>query len=315
MILIPILHIVIFFYFCKMKQEISSSTVCPVWVSGANGQLGRCIRDCAASTDSRYRFLFTDIAELDITDGEAVNRFLVENRVEVIINAAAYTAVDKAETDIAAATLLNSSAVAGLAQAARAHNTLLIHISTDYVFDGEATVPYTVESPLHPISVYGATKAAGEEAIRASGCRALIIRTSWLYSVYGHNFVKTVLQLGQAAHELRMVNDQFGAPTSAHDLAQAIISLLSYRSVIKDCVVLHYANEGEISWYDFACAIVELAGCHVVVAPVPTSACPTAARRPRYSVLDLSRIKTEFGITIPCWRDSLKQVVERLLQF
>jgi dTDP-4-dehydrorhamnose reductase len=296
-----------------MKQKKSSSPVCPVWVTGSNGQLGNCLRDCAASADAHYQFLFTDIAELDITDGEAVNRFLAENRVEIIINAAAYTAVDKAETDTAAATLLNSIAVTGLSRAAHTHHTLLIHISTDYVFDGEASTPYTVESPLHPISVYGATKAAGEEAIRASGCEAFIIRTSWLYSVYGYNFVKTMLQLGQTTHDLRMVNDQFGAPTSAHDLAQAIMHLLSYKGIIQDCVVLHYANEGEISRYDFACAIMELAGWPVTIAPVPTSAYPAAARRPKYSVLDLSRIKTEFGIVIPCWRDSLAKVVKALL--
>jgi dTDP-4-dehydrorhamnose reductase len=292
-----------------MKQEPSISAICPVWVIGANGQLGNCLRDCAAGAASHYRFLFTDIAELDITDMKAVNRFFTENRVEIIINTAAYTAVDKAETDIAAATLLNSTAVAGLAQAAHAHNALFIHLSTDYVFDGEATTPYPVEAPLRPVSVYGTTKAAGETAIRASGCRALIIRTSWLYSIYGHNFVKTMLQLGETMPELHVVNDQFGAPTSAHDLAQAIVHLLSFKNKITACITLHYANEGMISWYDFACAIMELAQLPAKVIPVPTSAYPTAARRPRYSVFDLSRIKTEFGVIIPYWRDSLKATI------
>jgi dTDP-4-dehydrorhamnose reductase len=292
-----------------MKQESSNFAICSVWVTGANGQLGSCLRDCAAAAVAHYRFLFTDIAELDITDMEAVNRFLTENRIDIIINTAAYTAVDKAETDIAAATLLNSTAVAGLAQAARAHNALLIHLSTDYVFDGEATTPYPVEAPLHPVSLYGTTKAAGEAAIRASGCRALILRTSWLYSIYGHNFVKTMLRLGETMPELRVVNDQFGAPTSAHDLARAIVHLLSFKDKITVCITLHYANEGMISWYDFACAIMELAGLPAKVIPVPTSAYPTAARRPRYSVFDLSRIKTEFGVIIPYWRDSLKATI------
>ena len=289
-----------------MKKEINSSAICPVLVTGSNGQLGSCLRDCAVETAPHYRFLFTDIEELDITDLNAVNRFLAENRVEIIINTAAYTAVDRAETDIEAATLLNSTAVNGLAQAARTRNALLIHISTDYVFDGEAATPYPTETPLRPVSVYGATKAAGEEAIRASGCRAVIIRTSWLYSIYGHNFVKTMLQLGQTASEVRVVNDQFGAPTSAHDLSQAIVHLLSFKDDINSCITLHYANEGVISWYDFACAIMELAELPAAVIPVPTSAYPTAARRPRYSVFDLSRIKTEFGVVIPFWQDSLK---------
>jgi len=279
-----------------------------IWVTGSNGQLGSCLRHCEQA-NPHYNFLFTDIAELDITDMNAVNRFLIENQVKIIINTAAYTAVDKAETDVESAMLLNSTAVAGLAQAAHAHNALLIHISTDYVFDGEATTPYTTESPLHPLSVYGRSKAAGEEAIRASGCNSLIIRTSWLYSIYGHNFVKTILQKGKTMSILRVVNDQFGAPTSAHDLALAIVHLLSFKDSINKCITLHYANEGAISWYDFACAIIALAGLSVAIVPVPTSAFPTVAHRPRYSVFDLSRIKTEFGITIPHWHESLEMML------
>ena len=252
-----------------------------ILITGANGQLGNCLRDLAADFQDKYNFYYTDVAELDITDAEAIEKFVVDNGIDIIINAAAYTAVDKAEDDEENAYRLNSTAVGYLARVAKKHDLTLFHISTDYVFSGEMATPYVETDVPAPKSVYGSTKLAGERAIMESGCRAIIIRTSWLYSEYGNNFVKTMLRLGAEREIVRVVCDQIGGPTYARDLARVIFRLL------------------------------ENGVAHSVEA-ISTSEYPAKAHRPPFSVFNLRKIKTATKKDIPYWRDSLAQVINKL---
>ena len=280
-----------------------------ILVTGAEGQLGRAIRRAAEGTADRY--IFTDVAELDITDPEAVERAVVESGVDVIINCAAYTDVERAEEDEERAHLLNATAVEYLAAAARRHNALLIHISTDYVFMGGCCGLLTEESFPQPLNAYGRTKLAGERAIEQSGCHYMIVRTAWLYSEWGSNFVKTMLRLMAERGEVRVVSDQLGTPTYAGDLAEALVRIIGERNFHEG--VFHYTNLGECSWWQFASEIARRAGveeCRVV--PCTTAEYGAKAPRPHYSVLSKEKFVRTFGIDIPEWQESLQRCLDEL---
>lgn len=284
-----------------------------ILVTGANGQLGNEIR--LRATASRHNYLFTDVAELDITDPEAVRHCVTANRIDAIVNCAAYTNVDKAEEDEAAADRINRLAPAYLAAAAREAGATLVHISTDYVFQGDAHLPYDEEQPTEPLGVYGRTKLAGELAVKESGCNYLIFRTAWLYSRFGNNFVKTMLRLTAERDTLNVVFDQVGTPTHAGDLADAVCGILEAERHAGNQGVYHFSDEGVCSWYDFAVEIARLAGndrCDI--RPCHSSEFPSKVRRPAFSVLDKTKVKATFGIRIPHWRDSLATCIETLKQ-
>ena len=249
---------------------------------------------------------------MDICNREAVERYFSSNNIDVCINCAAYTAVDKAEDETKLAERINAYAPQILANICLRNKALLIHISTDYVFDGTAQVPYLESDTVNPQSVYGRTKAEGERLIRESGCSYIIVRTAWLYSATGKNFVKTMLNLADTRPEINVVNDQKGCPTWAHDLAHALLALLDKNGKEPVHETFHFTNEGQITWYDFATAIMEIGGKTCKVNPIPTDQYPTKAKRPAYSVLDLSKIKEYAGIEIPFWRDSLVKCIEEL---
>lgn len=283
-----------------------------ILVTGADGQLGNCLRKAAANSNDEY--IFTDVAELDITDAEAVMKMVKDGAIDVIVNCAAYTNVDKAEDDADFAELLNATAVRNLAEAVRANDGTLIHISTDYVFGKEPyNIPCREDRKGTPTGVYGLTKLHGEQAIAASGCKALIFRTAWLYSEYGRNFVKTMLDLTAAKPELKVVFDQVGTPTYAGDLADAIFSIIESRSFNGNEGIYHYSNEGVCSWFDFTKAIAEIADhrdCDIQ--PCHSDEFPSKVVRPSYSVLDKTKFKNTFGLRIPYWTDSLKTCIKNL---
>lgn len=283
-----------------------------ILITGANGQLGNCLHDLAADYQDLYQFYYTDVDTLDITDAAAVEKYIVDNRIDIILNAAAYTAVDKAEDDKENAYRINCTAVGNLAEAAKRHGLFLVHISTDYVFSGESETPYVETDTPAPMSVYGSTKLAGERAIVGSGCRAVVIRTSWLYSEYGHNFVKTMLKLGREREEVRVVCDQIGGPTYAGDLARAVMAMLEHQPET-GVEFYHFANEGVCSWFDFAKAIMRMAGLPCRVEAIPSSEYPAKAHRPPFSVFNLSKIKAATQMAIPHWRDSLELTINKLL--
>lgn len=278
-----------------------------ILVTGANGQLGSELRKIGFSALDEV--FYTDVAELDITDYAAVEKFVKDNEIDTIINCAAYTAVDKAEEEPELAAKINTEAVSNLARAAAKEGCLLIHISTDYVFDGTGTKPYSEKDKPCPVSVYGRTKLAGEEAILKSRCFHIIIRTAWLYSSFGNNFVKTILRLAAERPEINVVSDQIGSPTYAGDLAAAIVAIMDSEERIEHEGIYHYSNEGVCSWYDFAAEIVRLSGKECRVKPVTTADYPTKTQRPAYSVLDKSKIKKTFGIEIPEWKDALAKMM------
>lgn len=284
-----------------------------ILVTGANGQLGselRVLNDAFAMLN--YRCFFTDKNTLDITDKNLLENFCTQHDIDIIINCAAYTAVDKAEEDEEAANRINHHAVEYLAEIAKVQSIKLIHISTDYVFDGTNYKPYTEEDPVCPVSVYGKTKLAGEKAIESfNPPGAIIIRTSWVYSSFGNNFVKTMLRLGKERDELGVIFDQVGTPTYARDLAQAILEIVPQANNQK-IEIYNYANEGVTSWYDFAKAIFELSHTGGKVNAIETSDYPTPAKRPHYSLLNKSKIKETFGISIPYWKDSLKECLQMM---
>ena len=280
-----------------------------ILVTGANGQLGNEMRVLAA-TYPQHEYFFTDVQELDICDEQAVRAFVADNRVDVIVNCAAYTAVDKAEDNVELCDKLNHLAPGYLAAAAEACGAALIQVSTDYVFDGTAHVPYTEEVVPCPNSVYGRTKLAGEEEVTRRCTRTMVIRTAWLYSEYGNNFVKTMLRLGRERAELGVVFDQIGTPTYAGDLARAIYAAIE-QGITPG--IYHFSNEGVCSWYDFTLAIHRLAGITTCkVSPLHTDEYPARAPRPHYSVLDKTKIKRTLGIDIPHWEESLARCVARL---
>ncbi len=282
-----------------------------ILVTGANGQLGNEMRRLGQRSEKRY--LFTDVAELDIADAQAVRRFVRENEVTAIVNCAAYTQVDKAEEDETTARLLNCAAVKNLAEAVKERNALLIHVSTDYVFAGDKSTPYTEEDVPAPRSVYGRTKWEGEEMIRDSGCRYLIFRTSWLYSEFGNNFVKTMLRLTAEKERLNVVFDQVGTPTYAADLAELIFDILENDRYAGKEGIYHFSNEGVCSWYDFAVAIAALSGhaaCRIL--PCDSSQFPSKVKRPNFSVLDKRKVRAAFGWEIPYWRNALERCLGRM---
>jgi dTDP-4-dehydrorhamnose reductase len=281
-----------------------------IWVTGANGQLGSALR--ARAFPALDEVFFTDVEEVDITDARAARAFVERHEVDTIINCAAYTAVDRAEEEEERAGRVNRDGAANLARVSLEEGCLLIHISTDYVFDGEHDVPYSEEDPASPRTVYGRTKWEGERAIERSGCMYLIVRTAWLFSEFGENFVKTILRLAGEREELRVVDDQVGCPTYAGDLADALLCLLEVEDLPEYEGVYHYVNEGACTWYEFAREIVALAGKGCRVRPVTTGQYPTRARRPAYSVLDTTRARDVFGLEIPGWRDALRRCLGRL---
>ena len=282
-----------------------------ILVTGANGQLGKSLQQIAPDYAGQFRFLFTDVDTLDITDLAAVRRMVQAEKVNFLINAAAYTAVDKAESDTQLAYLLNEKAVGNLAAAAKEQGAFLVHISTDYVFDGKSSVPYHTDDPTNPTSVYGKSKLAGENALKESGCRGAIIRTAWLYSPYGNNFVKTMLRLADTKEFINVVSDQTGCPTLALDLARFILAVIERDENSEQVTCYHFTDKGCITWFDFASEIIRQAGKSCPVHPIPTSSYPTPATRPAFSVLDLA--KSEAFFKIPDWKESLTKVLPEII--
>ena len=288
-----------------------------ILVTGANGQLGTELRNVSAGSGNHY--VFTDVNTvpgretiyLDITNIDAVRIITESEHIDVIVNCAGYTDVEKAEDDAAFADLLNHTAVANLAAVAAERDAVLVHISTDYVFDGRASVPYREEDEKGPTCTYGATKYAGECAVFESGCRYLLFRTAWLYSPYGKNFVRTIRRIAAEKEQVRVVFDQIGSPTYARDFAQALVGIIENGGLEKTGVY-HYTDEGVCSWYDFAVEIAALSGCRGRILPCRTADYPSKARRPAYSVLDKSRVKKTFGLDIPHWKDSLRECIRRM---
>lgn len=272
-------------------------------VTGGKGQLGLTLQKIAPEYPD-HRFLFTDRDEADITDRESMSRILDASGAEAVINCAAYTAVDRAENDRPEAERINAQGPAILSRLARERDIPLLQISTDYVFSGDLRRPLCEDDLPAPRSVYGQTKLAGEEAVRASGCRGVILRTAWLYSEFGHNFVRTMLRLGREGIHPKVVSDQFGSPTYATDLAHAMIELLD--RPLDSLEFYHYSNEGSISWYDFACEIFSQTGVSVRVEAITTSEYPAVAPRPAYSVLSKEKIK-RLGIPVPDWQEALRR--------
>ena len=285
-----------------------------VLITGSNGQLGSEIKELAFEYEN-LECIFKDLPELDICDTDALNTFIIDQHINAVINCAGYTAVDKAEENPEIAEQVNSKGVLNLVNALEKVDGKLIHISTDYVFDGNHSQPYNESDSVSPIGVYGETKRAGELAVLNSSIDALVIRTSWLYSAYGNNFVKTMLRIGNKKKSIQVVSDQKGTPTYAKDLAKTCLDILSDASstnLSKKGSLYHYSNEGVTSWYDFATAIMEISNIDCQLISIETKDYPTQARRPMYSVLDKSKIKSDFKVTIPHWRDSLANCIKKI---
>ncbi len=280
-----------------------------ILITGANGQLGNEMRLLAGENEG-YNYFFTDVAELDICDERAVMDFVACHQIDIIVNCAAYTAVDKAEDNQELCNRLNAVAPGFLAKAVATRNGYLVQVSTDYVFDGTAYIPYKEDQPTCPNSVYGVTKLAGEKEALKYCSNTMVIRTAWLYSTFGNNFVKTMIRLGKEKESLGVIFDQIGTPTYARDLASVIFAAIN-KGIVPG--IYHFSNEGVCSWYDFTKAIHRLAGitaCHVK--PLHTEDYPTKAVRPHYSVLDKTKIKETYGVEVPYWMDSLAECIEKL---
>ena len=276
-------------------------------ITGANGQLGTELHEIL-EREFPGQTLYTDVQELDLTNAKAVDSYVANNEITHIVNCAAYTAVDRAEKMLCAA--VNTDAVKNLAMAADANGAKIIHISTDYVFDGTNHRPYRESDKVNPISQYGTTKRKGETLLLALAPQAIIIRTAWLYSAHGKNFVKTMLRLADSQPEIKVVCDQIGTPTFARDLARAVVKVLQSHQWVPG--IYHFTDEGAASWYDFAKAIFRIAGKDVKVTPIPTEDYPTPASRPSYSILDRTRIKATYGIEIPHWEEALADCLRQL---
>ena len=281
-----------------------------ILVTGGNGQLGNEMR--VVSKESRNRYIFTDVVELDITNLEAIRYMLKMERVDVVVNCAAYTNVDRAEEDEIMADLLNNKAAGNLAVVAKEVGATLIHVSTDYVFQGDKNTPYKEDCETSPLGVYGRTKLAGERSIHATGCNYLIFRTSWLYSSYGKNFVKTMQRLTRDKNSLKVVFDQVGTPTYAGDLA-AIIYKVIEKDMLDKQGIYHFSNEGVCSWYDFAQEVCELSGNACNIEPCHSDEFPSKVKRPNFSVLDKTKVKETFGAKVPYWKVSLKHCINLLM--
>ena len=282
-----------------------------ILITGSNGQLGSEFRELAPSHKG-HQFFFTDVQELDITNPDRAYKYMKTNKIECVVNCAGYTQVDKAEDDKPGATLVNSTGTKNLAEASSRVGAMLVHISTDYVFEGKNFKPYTENDTANPKSIYGKTKLDGEIEVMFNAKRAIIIRTSWLYSSFGQNFVKTILEKAGTEKELKVIYDQVGTPTYARDLAKAILEIIPKVPSKVRGEIYNFSNEGVASWYDFAKAILEIKGLDCKIIPVLTKDFPQKALRPQYSVLNKSRIKKDFGIEIPHWRDSLKDCLANL---
>ena len=283
-----------------------------ILITGANGQLGSSLRRLSAGYP-RYTFLFTDVDTLDICDANALQDYVVANRVDYILNCAAYTAVDKAEDDEALCLRINRDAVENIGKAASSTGAKVIHVSTDYVFDGTNCRPYVETDTACPASAYGRTKLAGEQALTDACPDAAIIRTAWLYSEYGNNFVKTMLRLGSEREEIRVIFDQVGTPTYAGDLAVAMMAMVEQAESGEFVSgIYHFSDEGVCSWYDFAAKILQLAGLKACVVPIETKDYPAKAARPHYSVLNKAKIKSTYGLTIPHWEAALRVCMQGL---
>jgi dTDP-4-dehydrorhamnose reductase len=280
-----------------------------ILVIGSKGQLGNELQELAAQVSS-FQFFFYDVAEMDIVNKELVDKGIESIKPDYLINCAAYTAVDKAETDKDVAFAINGDAVRNLALASTANGVKFIHISTDYVFDGEATKPYKEDDKVNPSSIYGLSKLKGEQEALSNNKEVIVIRTAWVYSTHGNNFVKTMLRLMHSRPEISVVADQYGSPTYAHDLASAIMKIVSSGEWIPG--IYHFTNEGVISWYDFATEIKKLSGFSCIIHPITTDQYPTPARRPKYSVLDKTKIQQAFNIKLKDWKGSLRACLAKM---
>jgi len=287
-----------------------------ILVTGANGQLGNELRRICKNFPG-LQFIYTDVDMLDITNPDAVSVFMEASRPAIVVNCAAFTDVEGAEDNYKMARKVNSLAPQVLAAACAMQDAFLIHISTDYVFDGETNIPYTEENETNPTSVYGQTKLEGEEKIKTVFDNYLILRTSWLYSEYGHNFIRTILAKAKENATIEVVDDQIGSPTYARDLANTIVDII-IKSILNPTAykpgIYNYTNQGSCSWYEFAQEIVNIAGIDCEIKPIKSDKFPTKAKRPKYSVLDTSKIRSSFGIGIPNWKDSLKECLSNLTQ-
>ena len=284
-----------------------------ILVTGANGQLGRSIHKIVINNELRNVFVFVGRGELDFSQNVNIEKYFKENSFDVVVNCAAYTAVDKAESEIELTNQINHLAVRKLAEIAYKKNIKLIHISTDYVFDGSGSKPYKETDKTNPINVYGKTKLAGEKALQeAMPTNAIIIRTSWVYSEYGNNFVDTMLKLGKERDKLNVVNDQIGSPTYATDLANAILKIIenkNYQTKSPATEIYHYSNKGKVSWYEFAKEIFELADIHCAVKPITTKQYPTPAKRPKNTFMNKAKIAKTFSVGISDWKESLNTCI------
>ena len=278
-----------------------------ILVTGANGQLGSELKELSVHY-LQFEWVFANRSVLDLSDLTSIFNTLDSIQPQIIINCAAYTAVDKAETETELADVLNHQAVGILAQWVQSHGSKMVHVSTDYVFDGNSSTALTEEAPTAPINVYGQTKLAGEQACMKENPNSIIIRTSWVYSRFGNNFVKTMSRLLQERDQLSVVNDQIGSPTYAADLAQAIMTIVTHSNW--QAGIYHFSNEGEISWYEFALAIKEIGEFNCAISGIPSLDYPTPAQRPHYSLLDKSKIATTFGVVVQAYRESLKTCIE-----
>ncbi|TDQ73497.1 dTDP-4-dehydrorhamnose reductase [Sphingobacterium yanglingense] len=280
-----------------------------ILITGSNGQLGSELKEYL-ETNPRYETYFLDRKQLPLDQTLIIQNILGMYQPDLIIHAAAYTAVDKAESEPALADVVNHLASEEIAQYCRLYGAKLIAISTDYVFDGNSDIALTEDAPVDPINTYGLTKLKGEQAILKWHAESIVIRTSWVYSTYGNNFVKTMIRLMTERDEISLINDQIGSPTYAKDLAQAIVDIIEDEDWVGG--VYHYSNEGEISWYDFAVAIREIKGLDCTINPISTTQYPTPAKRPKYSLLDKSKIKRTFKVEVPDWKDSLQAMLASL---
>lgn len=284
-----------------------------VVVTGKNGQLGWELQQLVGQQQMQYDFLFTGREELDLSDPDLIHTFFQKHHPAYFINCAAYTAVDKAETEQDFAYTVNASSVGLLAAECARKDCVFITLSTDYVFDGKGTTPYATDHPTDPVNYYGYTKLTGENLALANNPQTIIIRTSWVYSVHGNNFVKTMLRLMKDRSELKIVSDQVGSPTYAADLAAALLQVIDELTKgNRHYGVYHYSNEGVISWFDFATAIQQIADLHCQLLPIPTTAYPTPAKRPAYSAMDTQKIVKDFGVTLRSWKDSLAECISKL---
>ncbi|MFT3681744.1 MAG: dTDP-4-dehydrorhamnose reductase [Ferruginibacter sp.] len=287
-----------------------------ILVTGANGQLGNEMQVVSKQYPA-YNFLFVTREQLAIDDIDAVTKYFAEHAVDVCVNCAAYTAVDKAESETEKANAINGTAVGNLAALCKQYNAAFIHISTDYVFDGTASTPYKADHPVNPVNAYGASKLLGEQLAIQNNPASVIIRTSWVYSSFGNNFVKTMMRLMKDRESLNVVADQEGCPTYAADLAAAIMKIVEqlphqFNDSDPAATIFSYSNAGEITWHQFAQAIKEISGSKCVVNPIPSSQYPTPAKRPAYSVMDISKIENTFHLSAPAWRDSLEKCIALL---